>query len=168
VGATPFWLAARFVEPAIMRALAAAGADPLLLPKDGTTLAIAAVASGINSGPSASDARERRLDPLELAARLERHEEYERSVLDAVSLAVDRGVDVRAVNAAGDTALHHAAAKGFASVVQFLAERGADVNAMNKRAQTPLAMLIAQDGAEVEENHRQRAAELLRKLGGQQ
>ena len=30
VSATPFWLAARFREPAIMRALVAAGADPTL------------------------------------------------------------------------------------------------------------------------------------------
>jgi ankyrin repeat protein len=167
VGATPFWLAARFVEPAIMRELAGGGADPHLVPKDGTTAAIAAVAAGIDSGPSASDARERRLDPLELAERSNRHHEFEQQALEAVRIAVDLGVDVRAVNSVGDTALHQASSKGFVSVVQFLAERGADVNARNKRGQTPLSV-ITSDRSTTEDIRQQRTADLLRKLGAEE
>src|SRR5206468_3846618 len=37
IGATPYWLAAKYLEPEIMRALAAGGADPEKAIPDGTT-----------------------------------------------------------------------------------------------------------------------------------
>src|SRR5262249_17384243 len=42
IGATPYWLAAKFLEPDIMRALAAAGADTSMSLGDGTTPLMAA------------------------------------------------------------------------------------------------------------------------------
>jgi ankyrin len=166
VGATPFWLAARFAEVSTMRALAAGGADPHRAIKDGTTPVIAAVAAGTDSGPSAADRRERRYDPLDLAERVEHHAEYERQTLEAVEVAVELGVDVNGVNAAGETALHHAAAKGFNTIIQFLVNRGARLDVKNKRGQTPLAM--ATSPAQLADGHdRTSTVDLLRRLGAE-
>ncbi len=165
IGATPFWLAARFAETGIMRALAARGADPTATPADGTTALIAAIAAGIDSGPSASDRRERRLDPLELAAKAERRVEEERLTLETVTLALEAGVDVNAANNAGDTALHQATAKGLLAVIRMLAERGAKLDAENKRGATPLRVALGRSRGGSEEPSLQQAAELLRQLG---
>jgi uncharacterized protein len=165
IGATPFWLAARFAEIGIMRALAARGADATATPADGTTAVIAAIAAGIDSGPSASDRRERRLDPLELAAKAERREEEERLTLETVTLALEAGVDVNAANNAGDTALHQATAKGLLSVIRTLAERGAKLDAENKRGATPLRVALGRARGGSDEPSLQQAAELLRQLG---
>lgn len=167
-GATPFWLAARFGELELMRLLVARGADPRLAIQDGTTPLIATLAAGTDSGPSAADRRERRLDPAELTARAQDARspdggENERTALEAVHLLVDLGADVNAANQAGDTALHSAATKGFNTVVRFLVEKGAKPDAKNKRGQTPLAAAVARlrvDGV-VDTG----TAELLRELG---
>ena len=62
--------------------------------------------------------------------------EPESEVLESVKAAVELGGDVNAVNQAGDTALHSAAAQGYDTVVQFLADKGAQLNVKNKRGQT--------------------------------
>jgi hypothetical protein len=61
-------------------------------------------------------------------------------VVEAAKAALDGGADVNGVNQAGDTALHTAAARGNAPLVQLLVDRGAKVDVKNKRGQTPLAM----------------------------
>jgi uncharacterized protein len=165
-GATAFWLAARFAEVDIMRVLAASGADVRLLIKDGTTPLIATLAAGIDSGPSASDRRERRLDPAELASLAQDRGEYEGRTLEAVHMEIDLGEDVNAANQAGDTALHGAASKGFNTIVRFLAERGATLDVKNRRGQTPLSLAVARqrvDGV-VDKG----TADLLRDLGAKQ
>ena len=162
IGATPFWLATRFGEIEIMRALAAAGADAVSPTADGTTPLIAIASAGIDSGQSASDRRERRLDPLELAATRARHDEDVRHVLEVAALAVSLGGDVKAANKAGDTALHRAAAKGSTKLVEFLVERGARLDVENKRGQTPLA-IASRSGAARSSSTGTRA--LVRKLG---
>ena len=80
VGATPFWLAAHFAEPAIMQALADHGAELQMVMEDGTTPLMAAVAA------------RRRTEPG-LAAN---PAEDERLVLEAARTAMDAGVDVNA------------------------------------------------------------------------
>ena len=122
VGATAFWLAARFAEPAIMRALVDGGADPQVVMQDGTTPLMAAVAA------------RRRREPG-LAAN---PAEDERRVLQAARAALDVGIDVDATDAAGNTALHAAARRRLDSVVALLADSGADLNARNHNGQTPL------------------------------
>lgn len=137
IGATPFWLAAKFVEPEIMRALAAAGADPTLATPNGTTpLMVAAGASDAGAG----DRRGRRRDPIEIAAALQSGED-ERQALAAVKtvMEISKG-DVNATNAAGDTAVHAAVSKRYPSVVQWLATHGARLDVANKRGQTPLSI----------------------------
>jgi len=142
-GATPFWLAARFLEIDMMRVLAASGADPDLASEDGTTPVMVAAGLGY-SRASGTEAfiRDRRdhssynPDPFEVATSIP--DEEQRLALQAVTLGVDLGADTAAVNAAGDTALHAAASLGMNAVVEFLAARGADVNARNKVGRTPL------------------------------
>jgi ankyrin repeat protein len=155
IGASPFWLAARFAEPAIMEALAAAGANTTGTIKDGTTALMTAAGLGSNGtlagSLSISDRRERRIDPVELA--LLDAVDAERRALEGVKIALKHGGNVNATNQIGDTALHGAAANDYLSVISFLVENGAMVNVRNKRNQTPLA---AADG---------KAAELLKQLG---
>ena len=123
---------------------------------------IAIASAGIDSGQSASDRRERRLDPLELAATRARHDEDVRHVLEVAALAVSLGGDVKAANKGGDTALHRAAAKGSNKLIEFLVERGARLDVENKRGQTPLATATRSGAAGSSSTG---TAALLRKLG---
>ena len=122
VGATPYWLAARFNQPNVMRLLVKHGADPLALHQSDyyasargghrtelTTPLMAAV--GMGGGGTA----------WVQAPRSQR----EALTLDAVKQAVDAGVDVNAINTDGRTALDAAKALHYESVVKFLAEKGA-------------------------------------------
>jgi ankyrin repeat protein len=131
VGATPYFLAAKFLEPEIMRTLIDGGANPQLTSRDGSTALMAA--AGIGAPAQANRRGLSLLDgaKVEDAAR----------ILQTVSTDVAAGGNVNAVNNAGDTALHGAASQGYDAVVQLLVDHGADVNAKNKRGQTPLAAL---------------------------
>ena len=123
VGASPFWLAARFTQPGVMRLLVEHGADPLFVHhadyvgaagafgaaprQESTTAIMAAVGMG---GP-------RRMrafvspDPTELEAL----------TMEAVRICAELGVDVSATDLEGRTysALD---APGFPSVADFLAQ----------------------------------------------
>jgi uncharacterized protein len=133
IGSTPYMLAAKFLEPDIMRALVAGGADPkMTMPNGSTPLMLAA---GMGSGINAS---RRGIAVIDFGKV-----EPESQVLEAVTVAVEFDGDVNAANPAGDTALHTAASVGRNTVVQFLVDHGAEINAKNKRGQTPLAALLA-------------------------
>jgi ankyrin repeat protein len=125
VDATPFWLAARFTEPNIMRLLLKHGADPLFVHhadkvvegrngvafdhrKDVTTALLAA--TGIGGGLAWADIDRGQRETL---------------MLETVKLLVELGVDVNAANTDGRTALDAARALRYDSVVQFLTEKGA-------------------------------------------
>ncbi len=125
IGATPFWLAARFGEVGLMRLLVAHGADPTFVHqadyiadgsferrREATTALMAAL--GMGGG--------RRLrawfPPLP--------GDPEARVLAAVTLAADLGADIRAAGTDGRTALDEAEALQYVSVVEFLVERGAE------------------------------------------
>ena len=127
-GATPFWLAARYGQPNIMRLLAEYGADPLwalyveywgenqdgggwTISTEGTTTALMA-ALGMPRGISGYAESE---DPVEREAL----------ALEAVKLTVELGVDVNVANANGNTALDAAGALEYQSVIEFLIENGA-------------------------------------------
>ncbi|MEO8593516.1 MAG: ankyrin repeat domain-containing protein [Candidatus Solibacter sp.] len=128
LGITPYLLAAKFCEPAIMEALAKGGADiKATMANGGNALLLAA---GLGSNANAS----RRGTPAIDFGK----PEPESSVLETVKMAVKLGADVNAQNPAGDTALHTAAAQAQPAVVKFLVESGARVDVKNQRGQTPL------------------------------
>ena len=171
VGATPFWLAARFLEIDMMRVLAAGGADTRLPSRDGTTPLMAAAGQGYNRGGGSAFIRDRRdfssYNPVESAAlgsTIPAAEE--RMARAAVVAALELGADVDAANDAGDTALHAAASHGMNSVIELLTARGADLQAENGRGETPLALALYADGIAGDRFVRESTAALLRSLAG--
>lgn len=165
IGARPFWLAARYGDVPIMRALAAGGADTKFVMNDGSNALLAAVAA--SSGFGSGDRRERYLTPVEIAAKVENDEE--KVTLEAAKLALALGSDVNSVNRNGDSALHLAATQGLVTVVQFLAEHGAALDVKNKRGLTPLGAALqrqrGEGGVTISDDRREAAAQLLKKLG---
>ena len=139
IGSTPYLLAAKFLEPEIMQALKAGGADAgIAMPNGVTPLMFAA---GIGSGANQS---RRGIAVIDFGKV-----EPESQVLATVQTVVSLGADLNAANGDGDTALHGAAVLGYDTVVQFLADHGAQLNAKNKRGLTPLAALMARGGRRV-------------------
>ena len=166
VGATPFWLAAKFLEVDMMRVLADAGADLRLASSNGTTPLMAAAGLGYSRGGGSAFIKNRRdfssynpVESAELGSRIPAVEE--RLALEAVSLALELGADVNAANDGGDTALHAAASQGTNTVIEVLVERGADVNAENGRGQTPVALAVYAEGIGGTRFVRESTAELL-------
>ena len=139
VGANPFWLAARFSAPAIMRLLAAHGADALFV--HNVAYLRGFKADRITEGPTTA-----LMAAADMGGRLYRvagdnrfpAPETEDSMLEAIKVAAGLGVDVNAANADGNTALHALAGKGYNTAIRWLVEKGARVDAANKRGQTPL------------------------------
>ena len=149
-GATPLWLAAftangglgggsvadapaaadanarpdqtrpRLPTTQVIQALLAAGGDLKLTTDDGTTPLMVAAGLGrctfnpnIKRGPRAISAEE------------------------AVTVLLDAGADINAVNEADFTALHGAAYRGLNEVIKILVDRGANINARDYRGRTP-------------------------------
>ena len=147
IGATPLYLAARYGEVAIMRTLAAAGANLRVAMPDGKTPMMAAMEiDRINSldlenagnGGLGRDRRDRHVY-FRLSDTLA-PDEVERDVVEMVELVMAAGGDVNAVDAIGSTPLHFAARNGLNRVIEFLVSNGANVNVRNRRGETPLAL----------------------------
>jgi ankyrin repeat protein len=125
VGSTPFWLAARFSEPSVMRILVQHGANPLFV-HHGDRVVEGRGGSGFQHRTDVTTA-------LMAAAGMGGGEEWveidrserEALMLDAVKLAAELGVDVNAANTDGRTALDAAKASKYDRVVAFLVEKGA-------------------------------------------
>jgi ankyrin repeat protein len=121
VGATPFWLASHFHEPAIMRLLVKQGADPLFVLRneyyvndfnDRRTQAATALMAALGVGGGRAWVLPERAQIVSL-------------VLESVKLTIDLGVDVYALNCEGRTALDIARASKIESVVNLLVSHGA-------------------------------------------
>src|SRR5206468_7089462 len=104
----------------VIETLLAAGADLKLTSDDGTTPLMVAAGLGrctfnpnIKRGPRSPSAEE------------------------AVSVLLDAGADINAVNEADFTALHGAAFRGLNEVIKILVDRGANLNARDYRGRTP-------------------------------
>lgn len=135
VGATPYWLAARFSEAGIMRLLLAKGADPRFVhhaafhagdpaePRSQVTTALLA-ATGVGGGAA-----------WVRPGRLER----EPRMLEAVKVAAESGADLNATDVDGRTALDVATALGYDTVAKYLVEKGAGPGptAKGRTAATP-------------------------------
>jgi uncharacterized protein len=112
IGATPFFLASKTADVELMRTLATLGADPLIPNADGSTALMAAAGLGTRS-------------PGEDAGT-------ESEVVEAMQLALDLKVDLNAVDAKGETAMHGAAYKNSPKAVRFLAAKGEKIEIWNK------------------------------------
>jgi ankyrin repeat protein len=125
VGASPFWLAARFTQPGVMRLLLKHGANPHFIHRGEhvtggisgngfqrrTNVTTALMASvGLGGGEAWFQAEVAEREPL---------------TLEAVKLAVELGIDLNAANTDGRTALDGARTLKYQSVVKFLTESGA-------------------------------------------
>ena len=121
VDATPYWMAARFTQPAVMRLLAKHGADPKVIHesnyvqgegyqrrKERTTAIMAALGMGGGTAWVPIDRAER--DAL---------------ILETVKVAVELGADVNTASTDGRTALDSARAQKYDAVAKFLEERSA-------------------------------------------
>ena len=162
IGATPYPLAAKFLEPEIMRLSAAAVPTRGGPMKDGATPLMAAAGMGIVA--PAQDEK-RGTNRRGLAILDGGIVEPESRVLDTVTTALSLGSDIDAVNPSGETALHVASAQGYETVVRSAVAGGADLNARNARGQTPLGALVARTGRN---SARQSTIDLLRALGAQE
>ena len=116
VGATPFWLAARFCEPNVMKMLAKQGADGRFVhtskyiagerfnPRiEKTTAILAALGLGGGTPWVAIPTKDR-----------------EALVLDTVKVAAELGADPKVANTDGRTAIEVAKATGYQTVVSYL------------------------------------------------
>lgn len=129
-GATPLMRAARTNDVSVMKALLDGGADPFLTLPDRTNALH--IAAGLGYGGLRGEGI-RIVVPTADGA------------VEALGLLLDRGMDVDAFNAAGNTALHGAVGRGDA-VVKFLASRGASLDVKNKAGFTPLDLASGSGG----------------------
>jgi ankyrin repeat protein len=123
VGATPYWMAARFLEPDVMRMLVKHGADPkFVFHSDYVT------EQGFGAVP-----RKETATPLMAATGIIRVKPWvepnpadgEALTLETVKLAVELGSDLNTANTDGRTALDGAKALKYQSVIGYLEEKGA-------------------------------------------
>jgi len=189
VGATPFWLAARFGAPDIMYQLAELGADPhavhypsywpgslgvtedrRMIEEGPTTALMAAVGLGGRAPLIAVDRLGRIAEsaPVRSTRRDPDWEKVEATTLAAVTLAVELGVDLNAADADGNTALHAAARRGYDAVVEYLAAHGADVAATNEGGLTPFDLARQGFGRGANAGPHESTMELLRRLATDQ
>jgi uncharacterized protein len=122
-GATPLLMASMTADLPLLRLLIKHGADPMFANVDGATPLMAAAGLGC-------------LAPTEEAGT-------EPEALEAVTLLLELGCDVNAVDKNGETAMHGAAYKSFPRVVQLLSDKGAKIgvwNHKNKYGWTPLSI----------------------------
>ena len=121
ISATPFMLAAKSVDVPMMRLLVEHGADPLLTAEGGANALM--LAAG-------------------LAKRHSTDVGYfiweEEQAIEAISLAIELGLDVNTATDSGETALHGATRHAAHDVIRFLVEQGADIEARTWADQTPL------------------------------
>jgi ankyrin repeat protein len=152
IGATAFWRAAYGGDVEAMQLLKEHGADPNLptvkpqgRPRTGDGTRETKDLSGLPPVPVGGPA----VTPLQAAAGVgygegfaaNSHRHHPAGLLRAVQYLVEEcGADVNAVDHEGNTALHHAAARGDNEMILYLVEHGADVTRVNREGQTTADM----------------------------
>jgi ankyrin repeat protein len=123
-GSTPLMRAAKDADVTVMRALLDKGADVNARAKTQKTALMFAASrlSGFRGTPNRGS---------------------EQQALEAVSLCLDRGADVSAVDERGQTALHLSVPSAEDSIMRLLVTRGADPNAKDSNGRTPLDLARA-------------------------
>jgi ankyrin repeat protein len=122
-GTTPFIRAARFGDVTVMRLLLEHGANAHLTQKNHTNALM--IAAGLGSDRATDE--------------FYQDKATEGDAIAAITVCLERGVDVNAFNDNGDTALHRASGDG---IIRFLASRGAELNFRNKQRKTPLDVAL--------------------------
>jgi uncharacterized protein len=153
IGATPFWRAAYASDVDAMKLLKAHGADPLIptmkpagrrrftdgareQPKD--ISGIPAVPVG---GPSVTALHAATGAGYAEGFAANSHRIHPAGWMPAVKYLVEEiGFDVNARDHEGNTALHHAAARGDNEMILYLVSKGADPKAVNRAGQTTADM----------------------------
>jgi uncharacterized protein len=121
-GATPLMRAARKSDVALMRLLIEKGADPKLTTRTGASALL--FASGFGGAGRFAEYEERQATDAE--------------ILEAAVVCLQAGADVNAVNDAGQSALHLAAASRGDAFVRLLADHGARLDLKDRQGRTPL------------------------------
>ena len=124
-GATPFLLACRTADVALMRLLISFGADPKIPAIEKTTPLM--VAAGVGTRSPGEDAG------------------TEPEALAAVKFLLELGADLNAVDERGETVMHGVAYKHFPAVAQYLIDQGARIevwNTKNRNGWTPLRIAV--------------------------
>lgn len=114
-GATAFLRAAQSLDVPAMHLLIEHGADPKIATKDGDTALM--VAAGLGWAPNNSTT-------------------VPDAWMAAVQYCLELGIDIKAVDSKGYTALHGAAFRGDNELIQFLVSKGADIKARTKAGDT--------------------------------
>jgi ankyrin repeat protein len=151
-GATPFWRAAYASDVEAMKLLVAYGADPNIRTKRiagrarfGDIDREVKDVSGLPPVPVGGPA----VTPLQAAAGVgygegfaaNSHRFAPTGMLAAVKYLIEElHVDVNAYDHEGNTALHHAAARGDVEMIEYLVSKGADVHAVSREGRTTADM----------------------------
>ena len=148
-GATAFWRAAYAADVAAMRLLVQHGADPtiptmkLFARRGPEDPAGGADKTGLPpvpvGGPNATALHAAAGPGYALGFAGNSHHVAPSGMLPAVKYLVeDLGADVNAVDADGNTIVHHAASRGDTAMVKYLVSKGADVKKVNRSGQTTI------------------------------
>jgi ankyrin repeat protein len=158
IGATPFYLAAKGADVALMRLLVEYGADPLIPTVQKVTPLMAAAGLGFwdgeSPGPESGVPESRALEAVKLALELGNDvnavTDYGNTpIVGDASVLLHRhplNLEEFGEDALGDmrwggsTALHGAAIRGADSIIRYLVENGARVDARNNLGWTPLVV----------------------------